>query len=84
MLDGSLLTKRRLWGVIKEGLKKGKYEILANNNFAMANMKIHKGILLTTSTVMGGRQFFYSVAFGASTIICFSFYIFVRMRFPKV
>lgn len=55
MLDGSLMTKKRVWGVLNNGLKAGDYELLAANNYQMAKMKILKGVLLTTSTIIGGK-----------------------------
>jgi hypothetical protein len=55
MLDGSLLTKRRLWGVINSGLKAGEYELIVDNNYQMAGMKLSKNIFLTTTSIMGGR-----------------------------
>ncbi len=49
------MTKKRVWGVLNDGLKAGNYDLLVQNNYEMANMKIIKGVLLTTSTVMGGK-----------------------------
>lgn len=49
------MTKKRVWGVLNNGLKAGDYELLAANNYQMAKMKILKGVLLTTSTIIGGK-----------------------------
>lgn len=55
MLDGSLMTKRRVWGIIKKDLKAGNYELIAKNNYKIADLRIVKGIFLTTSTIIGGK-----------------------------
>ena len=83
MLDGSLMTKKRLWGVLNDGLKAGNYELQAVNNYEMANMKIFKSIILTTATVMGGKEFFYPVMFGSFFLLCLGFLIFMKIRFRE-
>lgn len=55
MLDGSLMTKKRLWGVIAEGLPAGDYNLVAENNYEMVDMRIVKGALLTTANAIGGK-----------------------------
>lgn len=44
-------------------------------------MRIFKGIQLTTATVMGGKNFFYPVTFGALFLLCLGFLIFMIFRF---
>lgn len=83
MLDGSLMTKKRVWGVLNNGLKAGEYTLLAANNYQMAKMKILKGIVLTTSTIMGGKEFFYPIAFGILCLLCIAFIIFLRISFSE-
>ena len=55
MLDGSLMTKKRLWGVISDGLPAGDYNLVATHNYQMAGMKITKGVQMTTANVLGGK-----------------------------
>lgn len=84
MDDGSLMTKKRVWGVIRNDLKPGNYELLIKNRFQMANLRIVKGVYLTTATVMGGKQLFYPVAFGICFLACFIFAIVVKKKLPSL
>ena len=77
------MTKKRVWGVLENGLKAGKYELLVQNNYQMANMKIRKGILLTTSTVMGGKIYFFPVVFGLLTLACIGLSIYLAVAYAN-
>lgn len=81
MLDGALLTKKRVWGIIRNTLKAGDYELHVHNNFIMSDLNLNKGIFLTTSTFIGGKQYFFCVSFGIASLLCVFYAIFIKMRF---
>jgi hypothetical protein len=49
----------------------------------MLDLRIIKGILLTTSTIIGGKQYFYPIFFGLATIACIFFAIVVKIKFKN-
>lgn len=71
------MTKKKKWGVINNNLKAGKYQLIVNNNFMMPDMKLNKGIFLSTATVMGGRQIFYPITFGICALVCLVYALYV-------
>jgi hypothetical protein len=83
MLDNALMTKKRVWGVIHDTLSPGSYQLSVDNNYQMVDLRIVKGILLTTSTIIGGKQYFYPLMFAIATISCIVFAIFVKIKFPN-
>jgi len=44
MQPESLMTKKKLWGVIKKKLTKGSYELLVDNKYASEGLLFSKGI----------------------------------------
>ncbi len=77
------MTKKKRWGIINNNLKPGKYQLIANNNFMLPDMKLNKGIILSTTNVMGGRQVFYPVVFSICGIVCLVYAIFVWCEFKN-
>lgn len=55
MLDSALLTRTKLWGILPSGIKAGKYELLASNSYNLPDQKMIKGLILSTSSLMGGK-----------------------------
>jgi hypothetical protein len=49
----------------------------------MVDLRIIKGILLTTSTIIGGKQYWYPVFFGLATLACIIFAIAVKIKFKN-
>ena len=83
MLTGSLMTKKRLWGKIEEGLKAGEYSLLTENNYKVHNLGIEKGIQLTTTTVFGGANLFFPVAFLILALISLVYSIVVGQQLDE-
>jgi hypothetical protein len=81
MLDSALMTKSRVWGVIRESLQPGSYELLVDNNYQMVNLRIVKGVYLTTSTIIGGKQFFFPLFFGVAALACLLYIIAIKIKF---
>jgi hypothetical protein len=75
------MTKKRVWGVIRSNLVAGSYELLVANNYQMVDLRIIKGVLFTTSTVIGGKQYFYPLSFALAALACIGFAILVKIRF---
>lgn len=75
------MTKKRVWGVIRDDLAAGNYELLVNNNYQLADLRIIKGVLFTTSTIIGGKQYFYPICFGLAALACLGFAILVQVKF---
>lgn len=80
------MTKKKLWGMIDKGLKAGKYSLVVNNNYRIPDMLLSKGLFLSTTTVMGGRQAFYPIVFAILATVCIGYIIFIEIKlkdFPE-
>ena len=75
-------TKLKLWGRINEALKPGKYNLVAENNFQVGDMKLHKGIRLISGSAFGGALYFYPWVFGLLGLLCIGYAILLRCKFP--
>lgn len=75
------MTKKKKWGVINNNLKAGQYQLIVNNNFMVLDMKLKKGILLSTATVMGGKQIFYPITFGICAFLSLAYALYVGCSF---
>lgn len=47
----------------------------------MPDMDLTKGIILSTTTIIGGRQAFYPIAFAFLAILCVAFMAFLHIKF---
>jgi len=74
------MTKKRVWGVIQDKLMPGNYELLVDNNYQIVDMRIVKGVLFTTATAMGGKQYFHSICFALACLICIAFAILIKLK----
>lgn len=79
MRTSGLPNFRKLWGIIKQKLKKGKYVIKINNTYSVSDFKGHKNIIFSTSGPFGGKNYFLSISFivvgSISVLIALAFYI---------
>jgi hypothetical protein len=47
----------------------------------MSDLKLEKGIFLTTSTIIGGKQYFFCASFAIAALLCIIFAIYVKAKF---
>lgn len=83
MLDGSLMTKKRLWGRIEQDLPAGDYKMTAKNNYQISDMMIRKGLELTTTGALGGFNLFFPIAFAIAAVICFGYMVLTRVKLSR-
>ena len=75
------MTKKKLWGRVEQELKKGSYTVLVENNYQVGNLKIGKGVELTSSSILGGRQFFIPVALIVLGIASLAYTFYLAYKF---
>ena len=71
------MTKKRLWGRVEEGMKSGNYTLLVENKYKVKDLNIIKGVELTTTTIFGGKNFFFPITFLICGLVCLVYSIYV-------
>lgn len=78
------MTKKRMWGKIEGNLQPGDYTVVAENNYQIDEMAIHKGIEISTAGILGGFNLFFPVSFGLAGLACIITGIFVHFKLKRV
>ena len=73
-----MIGKYKLWGRIEQTLAKGTYSLVVKDNYRIGNMVLTKGIDLVKPSPLGGKLFFYPIAFCIMGIICIIFGIYLK------
>jgi hypothetical protein len=80
--EQALIGKYKLWGRIKEPLKKGKYNLVVANNYRINNLNIGKGVELVHPTSLGGPIYFFPICFLLMGLACLAFAVLLKLRLP--
>lgn len=78
--EQALIGKYKLWGRITQPLQKGKYNLVATNNYHINTMKIAKGIELVQPTTMGGAVYFFPICFLIMGAMSIAYGIFMKVK----
>lgn len=81
----ALPTFKKLYGIIKEGLKKGKYVIVVTNNFPLPNLT-KKAVMVQTVNAVGGKSAAFGVVYiltGVILIVIGVVFILIELFFPR-
>jgi LEM3 (ligand-effect modulator 3) family / CDC50 family len=71
MSIAGLPTFRKLWGRIEEELEPGVYRIAILNNYDVVPFKGEKRMVMTTSSIFGGKFYFLAYSYMACAVIAF-------------
>ena len=84
MRTAALPKFRKLYRRIPDGLSKGKYYLDIEYNFEVASFNGEKNIVLTTQSVLGGRNLFLGVTYivvGGLCMILGIVFLFVHLKY---
>jgi len=70
MRTAGLPQFRKLYGVLKDGLAAGKYTLQINNSYDVASFSGSKALVFSTTNVLGGRNYFLSIAYIVVGVLC--------------
>jgi hypothetical protein len=82
MKNSGSITKYKLWGRIDQVLPAGKYNLVADNNFKIGDMRIKKGVFLVNPSAFGSAVYFYPVIYLLMGIMSIAFAIFMKVKLP--
>lgn len=83
MRTSGLPTFRKLYGILDNGIKKGKYVVRIDNNFNVAPFHGKKHVVLSTTTSMGGKNTIIANAFLFLGAFCFIYEIIFMIALRK-
>ena len=78
--DQALIGKYKLWGRINQPLQKGKYNLVAANNYKINTLRIAKGVELLQPTTMGGALYFFPISFLIMGAMCIAYAVFLKVQ----
>ena len=73
MRTAGLPNFRKLYGVIKEDLKKGTYIIKIDNNYNVSSFTGHKYFVISTTNLLGGQNYFLAICYIIVGALCLMF-----------
>jgi hypothetical protein len=73
MRTAGLPNFRKLYGVINEDLKAGKYKITITDNYDVSSFAGSKYFVLSTTNVLGGTNYFLAVCYIIVGALCIMF-----------
>lgn len=73
MRTAGLPNFRKLWGEIKQDLKKGTYRLEIANNYDVSSFAGSKYFVLSTTNVLGGTNYFLAVCYIIVGALCIMF-----------
>lgn len=73
MRTAGLPNFRKLWGEIKTDLKKGKYNLVIENNYDVSSFAGSKYFVLSTTNLLGGTNYFLAVCYIIVGALCIMF-----------
>ena len=85
MRTAGLPNFRKLWGRIEDGLPAGNYKIAIENNYSPEGWEGNRYVILTTNSLVGGKNFVLPSAFlvlGVSCIVA-SFFFWRKWKSDK-
>ena len=69
-IDHTDVSNLALSSLFGEGLPKGRYQLLIKYNFDVAGFSGKKEIILSTTTIFGGKNIFLGIAYTVVGLIC--------------
>lgn len=75
MRTAGLPNFRKLYGVINQDLTKGLYTLKIDNNFDVNQFEGSKSFVLSTTNVLGGKNFFLAICYIVVGSLCIVFAI---------
>jgi hypothetical protein len=82
MQNTGTLTKYKFWGRIEEPLPAGKYNLVADHNFLIGDLRIKKGVMVVNPSSFGSAVYFFPIVFIFMGLSCFAFAIFLKVKLP--
>ena len=79
MRTAGLTNFRKIYGTIKDGLPKGNYKVVINNQFNVEPFRGKKFFVMTTTNALGGNNMFLATSYIVFGTFCllFAFVFFV-------
>lgn len=70
MRTAGLPNFRKLYGNLKDGLKKGNYFLQIENSYDVKSFDGSKAFVMSTTNMLGGQNYFLAVAYIVVGCIC--------------
>jgi len=70
MRTAGLPNFRKLYGFIEDGLPKGTYWLHINNNYDVSSFSGAKYVVLSTTNMLGGKNYFLAICYIIVGALC--------------
>lgn len=70
MRTAGLPQFRKLYGVVKDGLKTGTYYLEIHNSYDVNKFSGEKKFVLSTTNILGGQNYFLAIAYMVVGALC--------------